>query len=144
MGTVSANSDQNAIAKRAKIHRSRPVIAQKVIAFQELISLGRHKQSARGVALMLEVPNSTLQSWRTRFPQENTNQLGEFLATPVGASFLQRNVLAVMKLMKCGSSGIRGMQEYLRHSGLDKFVATSEGALQNFWMRCEESILRFG
>ena len=46
--------------------------------------------------------------------------------------------MAVMMLMKCGPSGIRGMQEYLYNSGLDNFVASSEGALQSFWVRCEE------
>ena len=39
---------------------------------------------------------------------------------------------------------IRGMQEYLRNSGLDNFVAASEGALQNFWVRCETYIVEFG
>jgi hypothetical protein len=45
---------------------------------------------------------------------------------------------------KCGASGICGVQESLRHSGLDKYVATSVGALQNFWLRCEDCILGFG
>jgi hypothetical protein len=39
--------------------------------------------------------------------------------------------MAVMKLMKCGPRGTRGMQEYLHHSGLDNFVASSEGAIQD-------------
>jgi hypothetical protein len=144
MNSVSTSITQNSITKRTKIHRSRPAIAQKVVAFQELISLEHNKKSAREAANLLEVPNSTLQSWRSQSPQEEASQLVEFFATPVGSNFLQKNVIAVMKLMKCGSSGIRGMQEYLRHSGLDSFVAPSEGALQNFWVRCEEHILEFG
>ena len=38
----------------------------------------------------------------------------------------------------------RGMQEYLHNSGLDNFVASSEGAIQNFWCRCEIHIIGFG
>jgi hypothetical protein len=36
------------------------------------------------------------------------------------------------------------MQEYLHNSGLDHFVASSEGSLQEFWVRCETYILDFG
>ena len=36
------------------------------------------------------------------------------------------------------------MQEYLYSTGLDSFVASSSGALQNFWVRCEEYIIKFG
>lgn len=35
------------------------------------------------------------------------------------------------------------MQEYLHNSGLDAFVASSEGALQSFWVRCENYIIEF-
>lgn len=35
------------------------------------------------------------------------------------------------------------MQEYLRNSGLDNFVASSEGALQAFWSRCETYLIKF-
>ncbi len=36
------------------------------------------------------------------------------------------------------------MQDFLRNSGLDRFVASSAGALQKFWIRCEVYILEFG
>ncbi len=145
MNLVSVNAVQNATAKRLKIHRSRPAIAQKIVALQELISLKYNKKSAREATNILEVPNSTMQSWRrqhmTRGPSP---ELRKFFTTPMGAMFLQRNVIAVMKLMKCGPGGIRGMQEYLRNTGLDFFIAASEGALQKFWVRCENHILEFG
>lgn len=145
MHEVSTNLTQKSTQKRLKVNRTRPIIARKVVAFQELISLKRHKKSEREVANLLEVPNSTMQSWRIQEKsKEIPDELREFFSTPVGADFLQRNIMAVMKLMKCGPSGIRGMQEYLCNSGLDKFAASSEGALQKFWTRCEEYILGFG
>src|SRR5580658_7538679 len=145
MAPLSSSSLKNATKKHPKIHRAQPVIARKVIAFQELIDLKGQNKSEREVADILEVPNSTMQSWRKRTnSQKVPPELAEFFSTPVGADFLQRNVMAVMKLMKCGPGGIRGMQEYLRNSGLDNFVAASEGALQKFWVRCEEYILGFG
>lgn len=86
-----------------------------------------------------------MQSWREQESSRKTPpELTNFFSTPVGADFLQKNMITVMKLMKCGPGGIRGMQEYLRNSGLDAFVASSEGALQNFWARCENCIIEFG
>jgi uncharacterized protein DUF6399 len=145
MNSVSIKPTQNATIKYRKIYRTQPIIARKIIAFQELINLERKKKSAREAADILEVPNSTMQSWRQQKPlQKEEAELMNFFSTSVGADFLQRNIIAVMMLVKCGSTGIRGMQEYLYNSGLDNFVASSEGALQNFWVRCEEYIIAFG
>lgn len=145
MNTLSPNIGQNATTNSPKIYRSRPVIARKITAFQELITLQRHRQSARQAADFLEVPNSTMQSWQKRCSSQKVpRELKEFFSTPVGADYLQRNILAVMKLMKCGPCGIRGMQEYLRLTQLDHFVASSEGALQDFWKRYEEAVLVYG
>jgi transposase len=144
MNTVSVNTEQNATRKHLKVHRPQRVIVRKVISFQELRNLERHKKSEREAAKLLEVPNSTMQDWiRQESTRKTPVELTEFFATAAGADFLQRNIMAVMKLMKCGPGGIRGMQEYLHNSGLDAFVASSEGALQNFWVRCENYILEF-
>ena len=145
MTTVFANTLQNATASYRKVHRTQPAIARKIIAFQELINLEKKKKSAKEAADLLEVPNSTMQSWREQESlQKVPIELKSFFSTPVGAVFLQRLVIAAMKLLKCGPGGIRGMQEFLRNSGLDLFVASSEGALQSFWKRCEIKILDFG
>lgn len=145
MNSVSTDPVQSATKKHQKVHRLNSVIAKKVIAFHELIGLKHNKKSCREAADLLEIPNSTMQSWRKkRDSLEWRRGMGSFLTTPIGADFLQKNIMAVMKLMKCGPCGIRGMQEYLRNTGLDCFVASSEGALQNFWSRCETHILEFG
>ena len=145
MQTVSNNTPQDSTQKYLKIHRSQPIIARKVVAFQELINLEHHKKSAREASELLEIPNSTMQSWRHQTNcRQAPKELVEFFSTPVGADFLQRNTMSVIKLMKCGPGGTRGMQEYLRNSGLDNFVASSEGAIQAFWGRCEIYIVTFG
>lgn len=145
MHPVSSNAIQDSTSKCSKIHRTQPIIARKVVAFQELINLEHHKKSAREVAELLEIPNSTMQSWRNQINcRQAPKELAEFFSTPVGADFLQRNTIAVMKLMKYGPGGTRGMQEYLRNSGLDNFVASSEGAIQAFWARCEIHTIQFG
>lgn len=144
MDSISADLTHQSTKKHSKVHLSQPIIARKIIAFHELVNLKGSKKSAREASALLEVPNSTMQSWTN--PKKATGastELIEFLSMPAGQDFLQRNVMAVMKLMKCGSSGIQGMQEYLRNSGLDHFVASSAGALQKFWERCEEYILSF-
>jgi hypothetical protein len=145
MVQLSVHSIQSTTTKHHKIHRTQSVIARKVIAFQELITLEKQKKSAREAADLLEVPNSTMQSWMgQKTPQNAPIELADFLSKPAGADFLQRNIIAVIKLMKCGPGGIHGMQEYLHNSGLDHFVASSEGSLQEFWVRCETYILDFG
>jgi hypothetical protein len=144
MNTVSSKTTQKATESHLKKYRTHSAIARKVVAFQELINLS-DKKSGREAAALLEVPNSTMQSWQKHISsQEGSKKLEEFFSTPVGAEFLQKTVMSVMKLMKCGPGGIRGMQEFLRNSGLDQFVASSQGAIQEFWVRCETHLLEFG
>lgn len=145
MNTVSPQIDQNATIKSCKVYRTQPAIARKIIAFQELINLEGSKRSARKAATLLEVPNSTIQSWILK---ENALQvspeLTKFFSTVFGAIFLQRVVMAAYQAIHFGYGGIRGLQEFLNLSMLDQFVASSEGALQAFSKRYEEHIVAFG
>ncbi|OGN53936.1 MAG: hypothetical protein A2Y28_02165 [Chlamydiae bacterium GWC2_50_10] len=50
---VSSAVPQNAIKKSTKHYRSRPIIARKIVAFQELINLKTHQHSARHAADLL-------------------------------------------------------------------------------------------
>src|SRR5437879_644151 len=123
MDTVSTKT-KNTTTKKPKIHRSRPAIASKVVAFQELTNLEKNSKSSREAAEILEVPNSSMQYWIERLEQDTTlsNAMIFLSTTPEGLKFLNRLVISVMKLMKCGPSGIRGMQEFLRNTGLDQIV----------------------
>ena len=145
MAPVSQVSDQNAIIKRRKLHRAPPEIARKIVAFEEIISANSMK-SERELVKLLNLPNSTMQTWRAqKIAKEVTeDEVAIFFATPTGSVLLCRIAVAIMYNNKCGASGICGAQECLRHAGLDKYVATSSGVLQNFWMRCQDCILSFG
>src|SRR5437899_2017203 len=84
------------------------------LAFQELTNLEKNSKSSREAAEILEAPNSSMQYWIERLEQDTTlsNAMIFLSTTPEGLKFLNRLVISVMKLMKCGPSGIRGMQEF--------------------------------
>jgi len=145
MKTVSIKIEQNATIKNHKIRRTHPMIARKIIAFQELINLKRSKKSERKASLILEVPNSTMQSWRAKAPCfGDEHGVAEFFQTLAGTELLQKIVISAYQVTHFGCGGIRALQEFLRLSKLDQFVASSEGALQEFSVRCEENVIAFG
>lgn len=145
MRPSSQNTKQNTTQKNQKIHRSSIEISKKIIAFQELLKIAP-KKSAREISESLLIPNSTMQSWRAQdiLDQDIQNTIDHFFITLPGKILLHKIVVAAMYNNKCGASGIRGMQEFLYHSELDRSIASSTGALQAFWKRCEGSILSFG
>ena len=145
MTPVSQSTDQKAIKKRPKIHRALPEIVCKIIAFEAVLTENRAK-SEREISELLNIPNSTMQTWRKGMVEKEAakDEISLFFATPSGAFLLHRIVVAIMYNNKCGASGIAGVQECLRHSGLNRHIASSTGSLQNFWQRCEDCILEFG
>ena len=145
MLSVSTNSSESSTKKRQKINRSRPAIASKIVAFQEITTLKSNKISHREAATLLEIPNSTMQSWRSEKDSQGIlPELAEFFTTPAGAIFLQRIVMSAYQVIHFGCGGIRGLQEFLRLSMLNQFVASSEGALHAFSVRYEEYVVAFG
>jgi hypothetical protein len=144
MKPLSTTPQENTRKIRPKINRSQPEICRKVIAFQEIFSISKPEKSAREIAAILAVPNSTMQSWRSRKAQEFSLEIAEFFSTLAGKEFLQRLIISVYKVTHFGSGGIRGLQEFLELSMLDQLIASSYGALQAFSVRCEEQIVAFG
>jgi len=145
MNSLSQNTDQKATPKRHKIHRSHPEVSRKIIAF-ETISEANQGKSAREISKLINIPNSTMQSWKENLSVDEAmeDEASAFFRSPVGASLLHRIILSIIFNNKCGHSGILGAQECLHNSGLSKYVASSTGALQKFWERCEDCILTFG
>ena len=145
MEPVSSIPSEKSTFKSRRIHRNRVDISKKIVAFDVLASLQHTTRSSREISSILEVPNSTMRSWKgqTAFPESNSELQG-FFATPCGALFLQQAVTAAIFVIEYGPSGIRGTQEYLRLSGLDQFVATSNGALHDYSKRIEQHIIAFG
>ncbi len=144
METVSQNTSQNTTSKK-KTHRFSSEISRKIVTFEEISDVNQD-QSAREINRLLNIPNSTMQTWRRQKAIEasSEDEVRAFYATSAGKAALEQIVLAALYNNKCGKTGIPGMQEFLYNSGLDKYVASSAGALQEFWKRCEASILNFG
>ena len=132
-------------SKRTKVHRTAPEIARKIIAFEELLNCKKNQFSERATINLLDIPKSTIRSWQK---QKNSklpsNELTNFIETQTGKDFIQKVVVAGIIANKCGSGGVKGMQDFLRNSGLNFFVASSAGALQDFWVRCGVHILKYG
>jgi hypothetical protein len=139
MQPISSTSPEKATVKCSKIHRSQPDISAKIVAFNVLAKLQHTRRSAREISSILEVPNSTMRSWQiqTELPKIH-GEVAEFFSTPSGIQFLQQLVTAAAFVIEYGPSGIRGTQEYLRLSGLNQFVALSNGALQAYSRRIEQ------
>lgn len=145
MEPFSTSPQENARKNRPKITRSQSEVCRKIIAFEEIFSLHKHEKSAREVAAFLDVPNSTMQSWMSRkTTQELPPEVTDFISTLAGKEFLQRIFMSVYQVTHFGAGGIRGMQEFLELSMLDRFIASSYGALQKFSVRSEEYIVAFG
>ena len=144
MAPLSNTLQENTTKKRPKISRTQPAISRKIIAFEEIMSLHLNKKSERSVAALLEIPNSTMQSWRSREASLNSPELDEFFSTLAGKKLLQRIAMSAYQVTHFGSGGIRGLQEFLELSTLNRFIASSYGTLQSFSVRCEKHIVAFG
>ena len=144
MASLSLKSSENSITKKKiKVHRSSQKVSNKIVAFHEFLSLDR-KRSKREISSLLEVPNSTMQSWIARKPLGKLPpEVEVFFSTPAGIGLLNRIVMAAYQTIHFGCGGIRSVQEFLRLSKLSEFVASSEGALHSFSVRCEEHIVSF-
>lgn len=143
MDTLSSNSEPNTTKKHRKEHLSQPMIARKIVAFQEIIE--QKEVSARSAAKLIGVANSTMQSWQAKPSiKEAPPELQDFLSTLTGAEFLNRVFLAAHQSIRYGCGGLRALKEFLTLSGLHHFVASSEGALHAFSRRYENYIVAFG
>jgi hypothetical protein len=145
MKLPATSSQKNTPKKRPKISRTHLDICKKIIAFEEIVLVHQDDKSAREVATLLKVPNSTMQSWRSRKTTPDIPpEMAKFFSTLVGKELLQRITMAVYQVTHFGSGGIRGLQEFLELSTLHHLVASSYGALQAFSVRCEKHIVTFG
>lgn len=143
MEPLSSIPSEKSTFKSRRIHRDRVDISKKIVAFDVLASLQDTTRSSREISSILEVPNSTMRSWQSQ-QISLESPLQDFFSTPQGAQFFQQAVTAAILVIEYGPSGVRGTQEYLRLSGLDQFVATSNGALHDYSKRIEQHIIAFG
>jgi hypothetical protein len=138
MNELSASQTKNATKKP---HHPRALVSRKWIAFQELTGpeIG---YSRRLASKTLRIPRTTFQNWNSCKVRED--ELDRFFLSEIGLEALHRIVCAadfVIQFRECGS---RGLQEFIRLSQLDRWVANSIGATYNFSSRFETEIGIFG
>ena len=85
MASLSKSTLKSSSKKRIEVSRSRSTIARKVIAFEEIVSVKRRENSERRAADLLDLPRTTIRSWRDQ--KKDHEELGAFFKTPVGAVF---------------------------------------------------------
>jgi hypothetical protein len=116
-------------------------------AAQAVEDFARHPSSSqRDFARSHAIPRSTLGDWLRQDPPDGVDpQLVAFLRSAAGERFLRLLVLALFLILHLqGACGLRLLQDFLRLTGLDRFVAASYGALHAFGLRLEERLTAFG
>jgi Family of unknown function (DUF6399) len=101
--------------------------------------------SARQFAQQQQLPRSTLQAWLGRQRRLDLDpSVVRFFDSPAGLAFLQR-LVAAAHLVFClqGSAGLRLLSQFFRLCQLDRFVAASYGARQQFAALLEQGVLDF-
>jgi hypothetical protein len=96
-------------------------------------------------AIPLGVPRSTLRSWQQQ--QARLAACPErvaFFESLAGQAFLLGLLLALTLTLLGGPYGLRGVQQVLRLSGLDVFVASSLGSIHTFVQSLVVAITSFG
>jgi hypothetical protein len=138
MNKLSSSQPKNATKKP---HHPRALVARKWTAFQELTGpeIG---YSQRMASKTLRIPRTTFQNWGSCKVKED--ELDRFFSSEIGLEALHRILCAadfVIQFRECGS---RGLQEFIRLSKLDRWMANSIGAAHNFSSRIEAEIGIFG
>jgi Family of unknown function (DUF6399) len=102
--------------------------------------------SQRQFAQQQQLPRSTLRYWQQRKAQLTLDPVvAAFLETPQGLTWLQRLLLALhLVFTQQGPAGIRLVCDFLRLSQLDRVLAASYGAQQQFAAQLEQALVCYG
>lgn len=141
-GADVAPSPQPSIARCAQAPRIRTV---GVVAEFEA-ARGGAGISQRQFARQTGVPRTTLQGWIARTHHAGLEpEVVAFFESPAGVRFLHRLFHALLTVMTLVSlSGLRHVAMVLRLSGLDRWIASSHGALHAASVRLESCVGNFG
>lgn len=140
MNTTDSNTGKKISRQYRKVSRE-----TEVLAIQQLKEEGLTQAQ---VARASNVHRTTLAHWVKR----NRNMLATldpdiviFFESPSGLACLHQLVLAVMYVFhKKASCGLPTIQEFLKQSGLDQFVASSIGSLNNLSKKIDKEVIDFG
>src|SRR5262249_695455 len=106
-----------------------------------------NNMSQRKACNLIRISRSTFQRWlqgSARAIMGSDLIEHQFFESPEGSMCLHRIILAAVHTIRYGSSGVRGIQEFLELSGLNCWVASSTGALHSWVDGVEEAIVQFG
>ena len=102
--------------------------------------------SQRQLAQEAKVPRSTLQYWLARKRSIDADpRLVDFFESPQGLAFLHRLVVAAHLIFtQVGPCGTQLVCEFLKRTGLDRFVASSYGSQYAVSTDLQREIIDFG
>jgi hypothetical protein len=113
-----------------------------------LQDLEHSSKTQQEIAEQHAVPRTTLQSWlyRNRGMQEQINpEVVAFYESPVGLAHLHQLMTSLLYTFhKASGCGLPTIQEFLKCSQLDQFVAKSIGALHKVSNAMDQVIIDFG
>jgi hypothetical protein len=92
------------------------------------------------------IPRSTLGAWLRQPPPDGVEPLlADFFRSQVGQRFLRRLILALfLVFLFRGAVGLRLLALFLQYSQLDRFVASSVGALHELSQSLQSQLLAYG
>src|SRR5262249_32408408 len=123
-------------------HRSQPRWDrfERADLFEQYRELRTQGLSERQAAKELKVPRTTLQAWRLWHDSlDICPQVAEFFQSGPGLAFVHRLVIAChLVCVAVGACGIRLVCLLLHLTGLNRFVAASDGAQQQVNVQVEQ------
>ncbi len=100
--------------------------------------------SQRETAERLGIPHATFNYWVRHHAPGNDDPVAAFFCSGCGEEVLRRIVLAALSTFCLqGADGIRPVGTFLQRSGLDRFVASSRGALHPLAAHLESDLIAF-
>lgn len=98
--------------------------------------------SQRAFAEQAGIPHATFNYWTRHYAAAEDDPVAAFFGSAAGEELLRRIALAaVLTFQLQGACGIRLVGTFLERAGLDRFVATSRGALHPLVARIESGLI---
>jgi hypothetical protein len=102
------------------------------------------RPSQRRCAEQLGIPHATFNYWTRHYAPDPDDPVDSFFRSGCGATVLRRILLAALTTFQLeGACGIRKVGTFLDRAGLDRFVASSRGALQPLAAWVEAGLVAF-
>jgi hypothetical protein len=100
--------------------------------------------SQREFAQQMGVPHATFNYWMRRYSPAEADPIDTFFRSPSGELVLRRIVASTLVVFQQrGACGIRLVSEFLQQAQLDRFVASSRGALHPLAAHIESDLAAF-